>query len=123
MTAGVEMYEFGLAEGLEQALSMNVVSTFLLRYQLLSRLKVTAKERKKDKNMVFVGTMVHVLGKKKPVPKVSQCRVFYTSRDKKRADKITRYPPSKLMPSLLVRDLAMRGGTGILIIDDVNPGW
>jgi retinol dehydrogenase 12 len=133
--AGIETKHFGVAEGLEKTLTINVVSTYLMALGVLSKLKETALRFNTQPVLSIVGSMIHVFGPEEQFrPSADQANksdIFATLSDRNAADMGRRYPLSKLMVHLCYRELARRveiadtGGKGssCVVVNLVNPGW
>ena len=129
LNAGVELWDFDLAEGIESTLTINVVSTNLLAHLVLPKLRETAEEQGRDTHLTFVGSMVHIFGETEQIVAAKKGEIFKTLSDPAQADMSRRYPLSKLLLTLAHRDLVYRwdkstkGSLSPVIINDVNPGW
>ena len=130
LNAGVDYKQFQLAEGVESTLTVNVVSTLLLAYLLLPKLRETAENMNRATHLTFVGSMIHVFAKTDQLCDAKRGEIFKTLSDPAQTDMLTRYFLSKLILTLAVRDLAAhfdklapKETTSPVIINDVNPGW
>ncbi|KAL6717344.1 hypothetical protein ACLMJK_005259 [Lecanora helva] len=128
LNAGVELYQFELAEGIESSLTINVVSTMLLAQLLLPKLQETADTQRRDTHMTLVGSMIHIFGNSKQLQDAEHGEIFKKMSDPQ-TDMSGRYPTSKLVLTLAIRDLVARNDKSAknkssrVIINDVNPGW
>ena len=129
LNAGVDYKDFELAEGVESTLTVNVVSTLLLAHLLLPKLRETAEQRNRATHLTFVGSMIHVFAEVDQLCNTKRGEIFETLSDPAQTDMLNRYYLSKLILTLVVRDLAAqfdksaRKTASPVIINDVNPGW
>lgn len=110
--------EFLLAEGHERRITVNVISTFLLAVLMLPKLKSSAKEFNTHPRLTIVTSEVHGFTK---FPERNEPNIFHAldNKAKLRAD---RYPISKLLEVLAVRQLAPKlAGSGV-VLNMLNPG-
>lgn len=110
--------KFHLAEGHERLITVNVISTFLLALLILPKLKSSAKEFNANPRLAIVTSEVHGFTK---FPERDEPDVFHALDDesKMRPD---RYPISKLLEVLTVRQLAPKlNGSGV-VLNMLNPG-
>lgn len=127
--AGIELRKFEMAEGCERSLTINVISTFLMAFGILPKLKVTASEHSTTPTLCLVGSMVHVFGPDKQLDPLATTGIdtFAALSDPKTADMQSRYPLSKLVEHLCFLELAARmqgrqKGSDVTV-NVVNPGW
>ena len=129
LNAGVELIDFSLTEGIETTLTVNVVSTFLLAYLILPKLRKTAKMKSQDTHLTFVGSMIHIMAKTEQLRNAKQGEMFKMLSDPAQADMVGRYNLSKLILTLAHRDFVARvdkkysQNSSRVIINDVNPAW
>jgi len=129
LNAGVELYDFELAEGIESTLTINVVSTLFLAYLVLPKLDETAETHSRLTNLTMVGSMVHIFGKGDQLLKAKKGEVFKKLSETAQVDMTGQYNLSKFLLTLAHRDMvarvdkAAKGGSSRVIINDVNPGW
>jgi NAD(P)-dependent dehydrogenase (short-subunit alcohol dehydrogenase family) len=125
--AGISTNQFALAEGLEQTLTVNVVSTFLLSRLCLPALERTAKSTGSPTHLTIVGSNVHAFADPASITKLPRGRVLSSLSDEKSADMNGRYFLSKLLVQLCTQELAARsersGGVPSVIINCPSPGW
>ncbi|KIX03556.1 uncharacterized protein Z518_07109 [Rhinocladiella mackenziei CBS 650.93] len=117
--AGMAAIDFKLAEGHERSITVNVISTFLLAFLLLPKLKATAKEYKIEPRITIVssGAHGHTTFLERTAP-----NVFELIRDPSKANMRDRYPLSKLLQLLTIHTIPPRlAGSGV-ILNYVNPG-
>ena len=129
LNAGVSLTEFGLAEGIEKTLTVNVVSTFLLAHMVLPKLRETAEAHNRDTNLTVVGSSIHIFAKNDQLRKARNGEVFKVLSDPAQTDMTGRYFLSKLVVALYLRELAsqvtkvLKTGSSTVVVNDVNPGW
>ena len=128
--AGISTNRFALAEGLEQTLTVNVVSTFLLSKLCLPALERTAKANGSPTHLTIVGSNVHAFADPTSVTTLPQDQVLSSLSDEKSADMADRYFLSKLLVQLCAQGLAaqtpksgLSGGVPRVIINCPSPGW
>ena len=120
--AGVAMLRWDWAEDNELSLTVNVVSTFLLAFLMLPKLKETAAKFNARLNLSIVVSDTHFMVdfKEKDAPE----GIFNHMNKKDNANMEERYPTSKLMEVFLVREMASRrpADTYPVTINMLNPG-
>jgi NAD(P)-dependent dehydrogenase (short-subunit alcohol dehydrogenase family) len=125
--AGISTNHFALAEGLEQTLTVNVVSTFLLSKLCLPALERTAKSNGSPTHLTIVGSNVHAFADPTSIMKLPRGRVLSSLSDEKVADMNSRYFLSKLLVQLCTQELAAQfersGGVPSVTINCPSPGW
>lgn len=128
--AGISTNQFALAEGLEQTLTVNVVSTFLLSQLCLPALERTAKSIGSPTHLTIVGSNVHAFVDPASITTLPQGQMLSSLSDEKLADMNGRCFLSKLLVQLCVRKLAARTpiserpvGVPSVIINCPSPGW
>lgn len=128
--AGISTNTFVRAEGLEQTLTVNVVSTFLLSRLCLPALERTAGSDRSPTHLTIVGSNVHAFADPSQITTAASGKVFSTLSDEKQAGMNGRYFLSKLLVQLCAQELA----TGIpeldsssdlpsVIVNCPSPGW
>ncbi|KAL1855157.1 hypothetical protein Plec18167_002144 [Paecilomyces lecythidis] len=121
--AGIATKKWTWAEDNESTLTVNVVSTFLLAFLLLPKLKETATRFNTRPNLTIVTSEVHctVDFKEKDAPE----GIFNYLNDESKADMAVRYPTSKLLEVFFVREMAARRPRDSypVTINMVNPGF
>jgi retinol dehydrogenase 12 len=108
--AGIETKHFGIAEGLEKTLTINVISTYLMALEVVPKLT--------DGVLSIVGSMIHVFGPEKQL----RSDDVFTDLSHPTTDMGSRYPLSKLIVHLCFLELAEKVRTGV-VVNLVNPGW
>lgn len=117
--AGIATQQYATAEGHERTLTVNVISTFLLALLLLPKLKATAKDFKTEPRLTIVSSEVHAWVS---FPQWNAPSVFEELDNKEKASMSMRYPLSKLLEVLVIREIAPKlDGSGI-ILNYLNPG-
>lgn len=117
--AGVAMTKFGLSEGHETTITINVISTILLALLLVPKLRETASKFSTKPRLTIVTSEVHGWTK---FPEGNSENVFDALDESARKNMDERYPTSKLLEVLAVREIAPKlEGTGI-ILNMLNPG-
>ncbi|KAI1404839.1 putative short-chain dehydrogenase/reductase family protein [Hypoxylon fuscum] len=111
---------FATAEGHERHITVNVISTTLLALLLLPKLQATSKSFPgSSPRLTCVTSELHAYT---TFPERHKDDIFAALDDEKATNMAERYPTSKLLEVLLMRQLAGRvAGTGV-IINMVNPG-
>ena len=119
--AGLATDKFAVAEGQERTVTVNVISTFLLALLLLPKLRETAKKNGTTSVLTIVSSEVHTFTKL-PEWKAGP-NIFETLADEKISDMKSRYPVSKLLEVLSVREMApkMKKENGV-VLNMMNPG-
>ena len=121
--AGISTNQFALAEGFEQTLTVNVVSTFLLSQLCLPALERTAKVNGSSTNLTIVGSNVHAFADPASITKLPQGQVLSSLSNEKSADMAGRYFLSKLLVQLSAQELAARKQNSGVIVNCPSPGW
>lgn len=124
--AAVATGTYRVAEGDESTLTVNVTSTFLLALLLLPKLRATAQKFNVLPHLVVLTSGVHAWTQL-PEKSAPNGEILNTLSDEKTADMTTRYPVSKLLEVLFVRELCARisakhPGDPSVVINLVNPG-
>lgn len=110
--------KFYLAENHERTITVNVIGTFLLALLLLPKLKSSAKEFNTHPRLTIVTSEVHGYTKfrERDEPNI------FAALDDKSTLRGDRYPISKLLEVLSVRQLSPRlDGSGV-VLNMLNPG-
>ncbi|KAI9817911.1 MAG: hypothetical protein M1832_004531 [Thelocarpon impressellum] len=122
--AAIYTFTFGLLEGSESTITVNVISTFLLALLLLPKLRETAVKFDVIPRLVVVASFVHFLTK---FPAAKSERIFDALNDEKQAEMNDRYNVSKLIEIYVVRELAgLLDGSdkpGRVVLNCLNPGF
>lgn len=117
--AGVAALNYKLAERHESTITVNVISTFLLGLLLLPKLKESSqKTSSPSPRWVIVTSEVHAHTK---LPEWKTPNTFKTLDDEKNFNRV-RYPTSKLLEVLVVREIAPKLAGSDVILNMLNPG-
>ncbi len=117
--AGVAGYKWSLAGGHERMVAVNVISTFYLAMLMLPKLKSSAKEFSIKPRLAIVSSDTHARTK---FPEWKEANTFHALDDESKARMGERYPTSKLLEVLVIRQIASKlEGSGV-IINMLNPG-
>jgi NAD(P)-dependent dehydrogenase (short-subunit alcohol dehydrogenase family) len=117
--AGVAGYKWSLAGAHERMVAVNVISTFYLAMLMLPKLKSSAKELGIKPCLVIVSSDVHARTK---FPEWKEPNTFDALNDESKARMGERYPTSKLLEVLVIRQMAPQlEGSGV-ILNMLNPG-
>jgi retinol dehydrogenase-12 len=121
--AGVSTQNWTVSDGEEITIKVNVISTFLLSFLVLPKLRETAKKYQVTPHLTIVTSEVHFFAaynerKYKDEP------LFDVLSNEKKSSKMDRYNVSKLLEVLGVRELVQKVGPDYpVIINMVNPGF
>jgi NAD(P)-dependent dehydrogenase (short-subunit alcohol dehydrogenase family) len=122
--AGIATRKYEVAEENERTITVNVVSTFLLAFLMMPKLRETATKFHTQPTLTVVSSGVHAWTEfaEKSAP---DGQIFKTLSDKDTANMVERYPVSKLLEVLTVREMAERApaGANSVTINSVNPGF
>lgn len=126
--AGIATATFTLAEGHESTITTNVISTFLLSFLLLPKLRETARHANALTHLVIVSSEVHFFT---PFAERHDPRgPFAALRDADASNMGDRYNVSKLLEVFVVRELARTVAAGKseeepypVVITAPNPGF
>lgn len=118
--AGIATDKWKVVEGHESTVTVNVISTFLLAFLLLPKLKETAKKFKTTPRLTIVSSEVHAWSK---FPEWKNEKGVFTALDDQGLNNMgERYPTSKLLEVLTIRQIAPKmEGSGV-ILNYINPG-
>ena len=117
--AGVAGSKWYLAGGHERMVAVNVISTFYLAMLLLPKLKSSAKEFSIRPRIVIVSSEVHGMAE---FPEWKEPNTFDALDDESKARMGERYPTSKLLEVLVVRQIAPKLEESGVILNMLNPG-
>ena len=126
LNAGVARNQWELAEGEESTITVNVISTFLLAFSLLPKLKETAAKFNIRPTLTITASEVHAAAafeeRKAPDGKIFE--TLSTKPEKVSGTLVERYNVSKLLEVLMIRAMAERkSATQVPVtINCVNPG-
>lgn len=117
--AGIATNKVTLAEGHERTITVNVISTFLLALLMVPKLKQSAKEFKTTPRLTIVSSEVHGWSK---FPEWKEDDIFTTLDNPSSKAMKERYPTSKLLEVLIVRQIAPKLQSSGIILNMLNPG-
>lgn len=118
--AGLATQKFALAEGHERTITVNVISTFLLALLLLPKLRDTAVQHPDTRpHLTIVSSEVHAWT---TLPEWKQTNTFTALDDAAATNMDERYPTSKLLEVLVVREWVTRMADSPVILNMLNPG-
>lgn len=132
LNAGAFPSEFGLSEGFETTITVNVISTFLLATLLIPTLRESARKYSITPTLALTGSAVHFWANPKDLSGPKSGEIFKSLSDPKTADMKARYNLSKLPVMLLVKYLASvltasaqrdPQGKPLVILTNVAPGF
>ncbi|KZP18219.1 NAD(P)-binding protein [Athelia psychrophila] len=104
--AGIATRGFRLAEGYESTITVNVISTFLLFFLCLPKLKDTAQKHNIRPTATIVSSETHTFCPDLPEADPADGKILEALSDPHRANMATRYPTSKLLEVFCVRAFA-----------------
>ena len=117
--AGVAAGKWYDSNGHERTIDVNVISTFYLALLMLPKLKSSAKEFGIKPHLTIVTSEVHGWTK---FTEWKEPNVFDALDDEKKSNFEERYPTSKLLEVLVVREIAPKlAGSGVTL-NMTNPG-
>lgn len=117
--AGIATGKKTMVEGHESTITVNVISTFLLALLMLPKLKETARRFKKEVTLTIVSSEVHAWTKFPE--RNAQGGIIAALDASEKLDE--RYPTSKLLEVLVVRQIASQlEGSGV-VLNMLNPGF
>ncbi|TVY53494.1 Short chain dehydrogenase sol3 [Lachnellula cervina] len=117
--AGIAAVKWQVFEGHESTLTVNVISTFYLALLLLPKLKSSAKQFGIKPRLTIVSSAVHAQAK---FAEWKEPKIFDALDNESKFDVWERYPLSKLLEVLVVRQIAPGvEGSGV-ILNILNPG-
>lgn len=120
----MEYEEFRAAEGLEETLKVNVLSSMSLCQGLLPVLAETAQTCGVVTHLTLVGSLVHFFGAHRELHAVPESRgVLEPLSDRNAANMKARYPLSKLMEHLCFQEFVAANAAADVVVNIVNPGW
>ncbi|PQE07467.1 short-chain dehydrogenase protein [Rutstroemia sp. NJR-2017a BBW] len=121
LNAGIMTTEFRMAEDNESTLTVNFVSTFLMGFLLMPKLKETADRFGTTPHMTAVSSDLHLIAS---FAKRKSDDIFGAMNRKEKARMADRYNTSKLMLFLIVRQFVLlRGADFPVVLNTVNPGF
>lgn len=120
--AGISTNIWSSCEGWESTLTVNVISTMLVAFLALPKLRETALVTQKPGHLCLTGSVVHIFAKSEalcvPGP------ILESLNDPSTADMADRYNLSKLLLLLCFRAFSEKlEKQDSVIVNYVNPGW
>ncbi|KIW25375.1 uncharacterized protein PV07_08558 [Cladophialophora immunda] len=104
--AGINNQSWVVSEGFEQTIQVNVINTLLLCLSLLPKLRETKRKfPESSPHLEIVSSEAHHFTSFK---EVNAPDIYATLNDEKSGDMLARYPVSKLIGVLFVRELVQR---------------
>ncbi|RDW63776.1 putative short-chain dehydrogenase [Coleophoma cylindrospora] len=121
--AGINSHIFNLAEDNEAMVTVNVVSLFLLGFLLYPKLRETAKQYNTETHFTITSSDLHEVASFKE-HEAPPGQIFATLNDKTKFPWMDRYPTSKLLEILMVKQMATLSphDTNRVIVNCVSPG-
>ena len=128
-SAGIATDKYERTEDNESTITTNVISTFLLALLMLPKLRETAEKYAITPRLVIVTSELHFVAS---FPERTAPDIFAALNDPDTKNMKARYPVSKLIEILYVRELTKRMATGAdeakggepsVIVNAPNPGW
>jgi NAD(P)-dependent dehydrogenase (short-subunit alcohol dehydrogenase family) len=121
--AAIATWKYVMAEDNESSITVNVVSTFLLAFLMLPKLKETARKFNIRPNLTIVSSEAHIFANfaEKKAP---EGELFNTLNSEKTASMADRYQVSKLLEVFVIREMAERtpADSYPITINCLNPG-
>lgn len=121
--AAIATFRYSMTEDNESTITVNVVSTFLLAFLMLPKLKETARKFNVRPVLTIVSSDAHIFADwvEKTAP---EGELFNTMNDEKTASMKNRYPVSKLLEVFVVREIAERkpADSYPVTLNMLNPG-
>ena len=134
--AGIAAATYRQFEGEESTITTNVISTFLLAFLMLPKLKETASRFSTRPVLTIVSSEVHHWSAFKEPRQAAEGQIFEDLSDPKKANMGDRYPLSKLLEVFIIRQMAALRPTRAsssaaadpardcpITINTVNPGF
>ncbi|PGH05523.1 hypothetical protein GX51_02861 [Blastomyces parvus] len=121
LNAGVSTRNYELLEGEESSITINVISTLLLAISFLPKLRQTAEAYKVTPYLTVTSSKIHSWAR---FPERDSSDIFAALNDPLATTMQERYPTSKLLQLLAIRELAVRTASSIpsVVINLVSPG-
>ncbi|TLD32348.1 short chain dehydrogenase [Venturia nashicola] len=116
--AGIATPKCELIEGFESTMTVNVLSTFLMIISVIPKMNELAEKLGTKSRVVVVTSDAHHMAK---FPERLAPNVFDAFKDPLSKNQDDRYPTSKLLEILIVRELA--AASPAIVINSVNPGY
>ncbi|KAJ2902197.1 NAD(P)-binding protein [Zalerion maritima] len=119
--AAVARLSYSQIQGHEATVTVNVISTFLTALLMLPVLRKSATRHNITPHLVVVSSEVHAGAKFKE----QNAPEIFKELDNEKSDMMDRYPVSKLLEMLFIRELAPKmtqSGKPPVILNMLNPG-
>lgn len=117
--ASIATRTFQLAEGHERTITVNVIGTILLALLVLPTLRRSAEKFGTKPRLTTVVSEVHAWTK---FPERKAPNTFLALDDEKHTDMLERYPTSKLLQVLVLREIVQRLRDDSVVVNMLNPG-
>ncbi|RLL96299.1 hypothetical protein CFD26_102788 [Aspergillus turcosus] len=117
--ASIATATFQLAEGHERSITVNVISTILLALLVLPTLRRSAEKFGTKPRLTTVVSEVHAWTK---FPERKARNTFLALDDQNHTDMRERYPTSKLLQVLALREIVARMRDDSVVVNMLNPG-
>ncbi|KAF7114455.1 hypothetical protein CNMCM5793_008759 [Aspergillus hiratsukae] len=117
--ASIATDTFQLAEGHERTITVNVISTILLALLVLPTLRRSAEKFGTKPRLTTVVSEVHAWTK---FPEGKARDTFLALSDEKHGTMRERYPTSKLLQVLVLREMVARMRDDSVVVNMLNPG-
>jgi NAD(P)-dependent dehydrogenase (short-subunit alcohol dehydrogenase family) len=121
--AAIATFNYSKAEDNESTITVNVVSTFLLAFLMLPKLKETARKFNVRPVLTIVSSEAHLFADwvEKTAP---EGELFNVMNDEKTASMMNRYPVSKLLGVFIIKEFLERApkDTYPITLNCVTPG-
>ncbi|KIW16943.1 hypothetical protein PV08_04133 [Exophiala spinifera] len=106
--AGVAKLTWDVVEGHERTITVNVLSTFLLAFLMLPKLRATAEKFETTPTLTVVSSEVHAMTKFPEWNDPDHANTFDALDDQSKTNFRERYPTSKLLEVLVIRAMVDR---------------
>jgi retinol dehydrogenase-12 len=121
--AGVSLSKWTVSDDEEMTIKVNVISTFLLSFLLLPKLRESAKKYNITPHLTIVSSEVHFFAAYKERKHTDE-PLFDVLSNERKSSQMDRYNVSKLLEVLTVRELANKVGSKYPVtINTINPGF
>lgn len=127
--AGVEMTSFELCQGFEMSIVVNIISTFMLAFGVMPKLRETCDRYGTDTNLSFIGSMIHIFALHSQLQVPSGESILKSLSKSETADMNNRYPLSKLIEHMCFNEFIKivakdnENSKYKVVANIVNPGW
>jgi NAD(P)-dependent dehydrogenase (short-subunit alcohol dehydrogenase family) len=123
LNAGIQTFDFRIAEDDEETITINVVSLALLAFLLRPKLHETATTYKTQTHLTVTSSELYEMARFKE-RKASDGQIFPTLADKSKSSMMDRYNVSKLLEIFIIKQMAAMYPlkSSPVIINCVAPG-